>query len=295
MPKTNASAWILFALLAGCAASAWAQAPTPAPEPQRPFIEASYLVAPERVGDFVLEDASYDAANKYLGAAFRYALEGHQETRFDIFVYPAGRMAQSQAIDREARNLKGSLEFGEKSGYYRDVEIVSEMPFPLDADDASRAKRHQAGNDVDGQLIAALEAARTMGTRLQMQYTQLPGEFPMWSNGYLFHRHLYFYKARISAARERIADADFQALADRGARALVSAIETINLGGCANATIEVDPNAGPEAFAEILVRRTAEIQGENCIGKPDDAKLAEKSKGAKVVTIEFSADDWKAR
>ena len=75
-----------------------ADAPAAADQAERPLSETSYLIAPERIGDFVLEANSYDDKNKYAGAGFRYALKDHQETRFDVFVYPSGRAPQAEAI-----------------------------------------------------------------------------------------------------------------------------------------------------------------------------------------------------
>lgn len=259
----------------------------------RPLIERSYLIAPERIGEFTLDDVHYDEANRYSGARFRYTLPGHQETRFDVFVYPAGRMPQAKAIEPGMIEFKAGIQQAEQAGYYRDVRILGEESFPLEA--GQQAGLTANSDAKEARLIALINMAKPVGQRLRLQYLQLPGEYPMHSNGYLFHRQLFYFKVRVSAARDRIDDAGFLTLADRGARELVSAIEVLNLGGCANAVIEVDPKADPEAFAEVFVRRSAEIQGENCIGKPDAEQLARKSAAARVVTIEFSPNDWKAR
>ena len=47
-------------------------------------------------------------------------------------------------------------------------------------------------------------------------------------------------------------------------------------------------------MAAVLVRRAAEIQGENCFKDAAGAKLDEKSKGARVVRIDFSPSEWKS-
>ncbi len=264
------------------------------PEPQRLFIEKSYLVAPERIDEFVLDDVHYDAGNRYSGARFRYALAGHQETRLDIFVYPAGRMPQATAIESGMAEFKAGIQAAQEAGQYRDVAFLGEIDFPLD--DTKPAAMTPEGTDKkEARLLAIINSANPVGKRLRMQYTQAPGDFAMQSNGYLFYRQLFFFKVRVSAARERIAGADFQALADRAARTLVTSIEVANLGGCSKKVIEVPKDADAEIFAEILVRRSAEIQGENCFEDIGNAKLDEKSKGARIVTIEFSPDDWKTR
>ena len=71
-------------------------------------------------------------------------------------------------------------------------------------------------------------------------------------------------------------------------------IEVANIGVCANRTIEIDTNASADDMAVVLVRHTAEIQGENCFTDAADAKLEKKSKGARVVRIDFDPSIWKS-
>lgn len=267
----------------------------------RPFIETSYLMAPRQVGDFVLEGASYDEANKYTGAGFRYALKDHQETRFDVFVYPAGRASQSEAVERGMVDFKASFAAAEKAGHYRDVRFLDERDFPLDA--PAPASSASPGDEPDDPaearklavLRTLLDATRPTGRVLRMQMELLPQTMPMYSNGYLFHKQLYFFKVRASAARERIDEAAFNALTDMAARALVPAIEVANVGGCAKAEIVLDPKADPDAMAEVLVRRSAEIQGENCFDDAGKAEVERKSEQAQRIEIHFAAQEWKAQ
>lgn len=270
-----------------------ADAPAAADKAERPLIETSYLIAPERIGDFVLEANSYDDKNKYAGAGFRYALKDHQETRFDVFVYPSGRAPQAEAIASGMVDFRGSLEHAQQAGHVRDLQFLSDEDFPLDAPEP--AKRAAASDaELDTALREAIASTQTIGKRLRMHNTMVNGGFPMASNGYLFHRQLYFFKVRASAARERIDQAAFDALTDLAARTLVPAIEVANVGGCANANIVIDPDAKPDEMAAVLVRRAAEIQGENCFKDAAGAKLDEKSKGARVVRIDFSPSEWKS-
>ena len=261
---------------------------------ERTFIEASYLIAPQRIGDFELEGASYDERNKYAEAGFRYALKGHQETRFDVFVYPSGRAPQEQAVAAGLANFKASVEEAQRAGYVSDLRILSEDAFPLEAP-ASAAQDTATATPDTAELLAALASTRTVGRRLRMQNMLVSSGFPMFSNGYLFHRQLYFFKVRASAARERIDQTAFDALTDMAARILVPAIEVANVGGCARKEITLDPKAKPEEMAQVLVRRTAEIQGENCFTDAVDAKVEAKSREARVVRIEFTGDEWKAQ
>lgn len=302
MPSNARSALILFAMALAIALPAHAgkAGKKAADAPARPFIETSYLIAPERVGDFVLEGASYDDKNKFAGAGFRYALKDHQETRFDVYVYPVGRAPQAQAIASGMADFKASIEQARQGGIYKDVEYLSEDDFPLQApepeDKATTpdAKAQAAPKDLDAALLEAIASTRIVGKRLRMRNVLVNGGYPMYSSGYLFHRQLYYFKVRASAARDRIDEARFDALTDRAARELVPAIEVANLGGCVNKTIEVDVNASPDDMAVLLVRRSAELQGENCFADAADAKLEQKSKAAQVVRIDFDPNTWKS-
>lgn len=293
--RTVSLAFLAFACVLGWMPShaAGTDKPAKADVDARPFIESSHLIAPEQVGDFVLEGNSYDHKNKYAGAGFRYAVKDHQELRVDLYVYPAGRAPQAQAVASGMVEFKSSIEQARDAGLYRDLEFLSDEGFPLEAPEAVPAAA--ADSTLDARLLNAIASTRTVGKRLRMHNTMGNGGFPMFSNGYLFHRQLYFFKVRVSAARDRIDQAQFDALSDRAVRTLVPAIEVVNIGGCANAEIVIDPDAKPDDIGEVLVRRAAEIQGENCFRDTGSAKLDQKSKDASVVRIDFTADDWKPR
>ena len=299
--RSSALATLVMAVAAALPAHAGKADAKAADAPARTFIETSYLIAPERVGDFVLEGASYDDKNKFAGAGFRYALKDHQETRFDVYVYPVGRAPQAQAIADGMADFKASIEQAQQGGIYKDLEYLSEDDFPLQAPEPETtaqpspdAKAQAAPKELDAALLEAIASTSIVGKRLRMRNVLVKGEFPMYSSGYLFHRQLYFFKVRASAARERIDQAGFDALTDRAARELVPAIEVANIGGCANRTIEIDTNASADDMAVVLVRRTAEIQGENCFTDAAGAKLEQKSKAAQVVRIDFDPDTWKS-
>ncbi|WP_051175995.1 hypothetical protein [Luteimonas mephitis] len=293
------------------------QAPGERKAEARPFIETSYVIAPERIGEFVIEGSSYDAANKYAGAGFRYALPGHQETRFDVYVYPAGRSAEADAVERGMVEFKAGFAEAEEAGYYGNVRIVEESDFTLElpgpepgsaspgdmAADAAAPTRDASEREAPGELDTGeaalarmlLEASQHTGRRVSVQLDLLPQGMPMHSDGYLFHKQLYFFKVRVSAARERIDDAGFRALADRAARSLVPAIDVVNIGDCANAVITVDPDGDPQAIAEALVTQSVAYQRENCFKDAATAGITEKSADARVVEIGFDAQDWRGR
>jgi hypothetical protein len=287
---------------ASMAAIATALADDPPARPARPFIETSYIIAPLGVGDFTLEDSEYDERNKAGGAGFRYALKGHQESRIDVFVYPAGLEAQADAIRQGMAEFKAGIQSAEQAGYYTDVRMVDEADFPLLAapgQGAQAAEPSPATSSGDGGREAILrglvEANVPVGRKLRMQLDMQPLGMPMHSDGFLFYKQLYFFKVRVSAARERIDGAAFQALADAAARTLVRAIEVDNIGGCLDNTIEVPADAAPDAIATLLVRRSAEMQGKNCFDSAATAGIAKKTRDARVVDIAYDPGDWKSQ
>ncbi len=287
---------------ASLAAVAGAHADESPARSARPFIETSYIIAPLAVGDFTLEESEYDERNKASGAGFRYALKGHQESRIDVFVYPAGLEAQADAIRQGMAEFKAGIQSAEQAGYYTDVRMADETDFPLLAapgpgTQAIEPSPAPASGDGGREAIlrGLVEANAPMGRKLRMQLNMQPLGMPMHSDGFLFYKQLYFFKVRVSAARERIDEDAFQALADNAARTLVSTIEVDNIGGCLDNTIEVPSDADPDAIARILVQRTAEIQGKSCYDSAATAEIAKKSKDARVVDITYDPGDWKSQ
>ena len=82
------------------------------------------------------------------------------------------------------------------------------------------------------------------------------------------------------------------ALAGRAARALVPAMQVVNVGGCANATINLDVNATPAQSAAELSRQVMAHKGYSCHLSADAAGIAEHTVGADVIPIHYQASDW---
>lgn len=287
MPKPNP----LFtcALLLAASLPAIAAKKQPA---ARPYVETSYLIAPRQVGDFELEGSSYDPDQKYSGAGFRYALKDHQEIRFDVYVYPAGRMPQAAAVEDGMKAFRYDLKQAVDQGSYTRLQELQDSSFPLQAAAASA----QPANDIDAAVIKAMaEAEQLTGRKLQLRMNLQPRDWPMYSSGYLFYKQLYFFKLRASAAQERIALETFDALADQAARALIPALQVANIGDCANATIYLSPDASPQAGAVALVQQTALHRGYNCHPSPDKAGLPAPGTDSEVVQISYNADEWKSQ
>ena len=118
---------------ASLAAVAGAHADESPARSARPFIETSYIIAPLAVGDFTLEESEYDERNKASGAGFRYALKGHQESRIDVFVYPAGLEAQADAIRQGMAEFKAGIQSAETVARLGDLDGGGLRDHGLDA------------------------------------------------------------------------------------------------------------------------------------------------------------------
>jgi len=288
--------------------------------PKQPFIVRTHVVAPLKVGDFVLEGTRYDPANKFAGVAIRYFLPGQEEARIDLFVYPHGQGDGEDALDRGMRDFRATLEAAEQAGYYRGLTVADAVEFDIplpsalpDAPDVAEPAETEEPptapvaepDPAEARRIAMLaellgEGRHVDGRMIELAYDypgQAEGEWlPMHSRGYLFYRHLYFFKGRISAAEARIDATAFAALADRAMRELVPAVQAYNIGSCGDTTIVLDSNLSGEDVADMFMRQLVGAQtrseASNCHAEPDPAELAALAKGAEVVAIEYAPSDW---
>ena len=263
---------------------------TDTPPGELPLIETSHVIAPRTVGDFVLEQGKYDPQYKALGVALRYRLKDEQALRMDVYVYPAGRAEPRQALARGMQDFRQSLRDAETHGMFEDMRTLDDAAFAL----APPPAQPRGGQGTQPDALAALAGrASVPGQRLRMAFAMPPLQTRMHSNGYLFYRQLYYFKVRASAAAERIERARFDALADRGARQLVQAIEVWNQGGCGNIEVLVDADEkDAQRQQDAMLRQLMAAAAENCTRKADPEELARKSRDAHVETIRFGADEW---
>jgi hypothetical protein len=112
---------------------------------------------------------------------------------------------------------------------------------------------------------------------------------------YKFYKQLYYFKVRVSADATSMPGDAFLAFADTAARTLVPAIQAVNIGDCANATITIPAGGSAEDGARALVREATLQQGYNCHADRDAAKLDALARDAEVVEIGYRAEEWKSR
>ena len=296
MVQPNKLLLVLLALLPSVAHAATDEAAEQADT--RAYVETSYLIAPRRIEDFVLEHARYDERQKFAGAGFRYLADGHQETRIYIYVYPAGRMDRALAMATGMEAFRGDLERAAEAGTYTQLRLQEEEAFALvDEPPASSVDTPETARERDlGEILAIVAAGnRPSGRKLPITLNLQPQDWPMYSVGYLFYWQLYFFKVRATAAQERISAEQFHALADRAARALVPAIEVANVGACAQSVINVAADASSEDIANTLITQATEHQGYNCHERIEAAGISQKSEHAEVIEISYQPGEWRSQ
>ena len=261
---------------------------------ERAYVETSYLIAPRRVGDFTLEGVQYDKSLKYSGAGFRYVLDGHQETRIDVYVYPAGKMSQGTAMSQGMAAFRADLGRAVDAKSYTNLSMQDEQEFLLASPPQPSNPQSLADLNAAELMSAVATATHPAGRKVQMTMNLQPHELPMYSSGHLFYKQLYYFKVRASAAQERIDEKQFDALADLAARTLVPAIEVANVGDCANSVIHLSTNATPEEAASALVSQSTLHRGYNCHTTAEHAGIDKEPEDFAIVDISYEPREWKS-
>src|SRR5690606_5073456 len=99
--------------------------------PRQAFIERTLVIAPHRVGEFVLHGSHYDPAHRFAGVSLRYGLPGNDETRIDLFVYPVGQGETEATLDRGMRDFRATLDAAQQAGYYRALAVADAVEFDI--------------------------------------------------------------------------------------------------------------------------------------------------------------------
>jgi len=260
----------------------------------RAYVETTHIVAPKHVGGFSLKRSSFDPQAKYSGAGFTYRSDEAPHPTISVFVYPAGRLAQADALRDGMIAFREDLRLAEEAGTYSDLQVLAAGAFPLSGSDEASASNGDSSPDAE--LLATIaKAGRIDGERLQLRL-RLPGrDGDIQSAGFLFYKQLYYFKVRVSADATSMPGDAFLAFADTAARTLVPAIQAVNIGDCANATITIPAGGSAEDGARALVREATLQQSYNCHADRDAAKLDALARDAEVVEIGYRADEWKSR
>lgn len=284
------------ALLTLALAGPVALAAEDAAQSTRAYVETSYLIAPKRIGEFTLVQTRFDPDNKYAGPGFRYQAESHPDFRVDVYVYPAGRMGQAEAMSTGMEAFRSQLDQAVAAEMYSDL-VVQEAPFAFAQESTLQSTPEPDPDDpFAASIIAAnLASSHPEGRKLSMTLQLKPEDAPAYSAGYLMYRQLYYFKLRASALQSQIDAEQFHAFADRAALTLLPAIEAAHVGDCANATLTVDPGAPSGEVLQALITQSSEQLGYNCHQSAEAAGISGKSAEANLVTIHYEPHEWRAQ
>jgi hypothetical protein len=316
--RTRLMMVLAAAVMAPAAPSAIAAKAGDAKATEKPFIERTYVAIPRQVGEFSAEQVKYDPRERYSGVSIRYSHPAHPQIRLDLFVYPIGKGDVEEILDAGMKGFVASMKPAVDAGYYRNFIEIDTVDFDLalqptaDVSESASAPAKGTSKSDDPEREARyaawkaemLESSRRVdGRRMRLRYDfkgDLPDEwFPMRSRTYLFHRQLYYFKGRISAAESQIDEAAFGDFADRAYRELVPAVMAYNIGSCGGGNIMVDTTKPVEEAADQLFKGLlgAELHllTSNCHAKPDETIPTTSNAELEVVTIEYAPDDWKSK
>ena len=120
----------------------------------------------------------------------------------------------------------------------------------------------------------------------------------MRSLGYVFYRHLFAFKVRVTASADSMDDTTFEALADTATRKLVPRIQVENYGQCGSIAVtaphpDVDEETRSRAAAEELLRGTARVLAGNCAAT-EGVKPAHERHGETRIAIVYPPDSWRS-
>lgn len=266
----------------------------------RPFIERSLVLAPEQVGEFVLQKANDYPGQPQSGVGLRYVHPDFPEVRLDLFVYPAGRLDRDAVVADAMAGLRASIEDAAKQGAYTDLVFGDETAFDLARVDPDGSLRPAAADDTDdkadkdalvAQVIGAVpESVEGRGRRLPMSL-RFQGEAQN-SLAFLFYRGLYLYKGRVSASPQHVADENFQRLANLAMLTLVPAVQVRSTGACHDRQIVVDVGDGSQAstrtLGQTLMAAAGRATSENCAETLDETV----PEGHRAVPLAFDPSMW---
>ena len=316
-PVTMYRTVFAFVLLAAATASA-----NKPPEPVQ-FLDRSVVTFPVAAGDYGLAQLHYDPQQWVNGITSQWVVNAAPDGfRFTLFVYPLGRIDEAQAVAQQIAEIEGSMYEAVELGVYTDLTVGAREPFVVVAprpsileDDEKNASKEDgteapldavpkpepmivAGDDTDpsaATLAASLPATNSHGQRQSFGFRR--EGVAVRSLAYVFYRHLFAFKVRVTTPVDSMDEATFAALADTATRKLVPRIDVRNYGQCGKIAVSrpgslSGEEAVPDTMTRQLIRGMARIRADNCAAGEGERPLRE-SRAAQRVEIVYPPDTWK--
>lgn len=252
------------------------------------FIEESRVIYPKSVAGFELVDVDYDPKRVDIGVGLRYQMTKNPDVRIDLYVYPAGRMTESEAMEAGMKDLRESISQAMQAGYYTNLHMAPERK--LDLQVSEHTELH----------------GRMMSFEFTMDAVRLE------SRALLFYRFDYYYKLRTST--DAFAAAELDTVTINAARDLIPQVRVRNRGDCRptpsigeqlDAEKAMEPNerkksspfitdgVPPERVMELLIEERIRLEESGCVDNFGDP-LAKPAKGEAYTKLKFPKGAWAA-
>lgn len=173
----------------------------------QPFIITTAIDFPQTLANarMVNHIAYGDLAD---GIDIIYRLNELPEATFDVFVYPAGRMQPKLALDHGQQVFIATLEAAREQGGNAEVDVLGQEAFEVAL--------------ADGRLLPGIKTRIATRERVDSE--------ALVSRGYLFYRHFYYIKFRVTVPASDAARLD--ALIDGAVRQIVPRMASRSQGEC---------------------------------------------------------------
>jgi len=277
------------------------------------FLDRSVVRVPTSIGKYTLVDTIYDPKHIDNGVSTQWRVAGAPAgLTLTVYAYPLGRAEEKDTVQREIANVATVVQIGESRGLYVDAVAGERVPFvvvrgvsmPIRKDEAAPgpfdpAPKSEARPEPDPKAdpVAKLWAdnwrtPNSHGVRQAFSFKR--GGEPMRSLAYVFHRHLFGFKVRISVPASAMEQDAFEKLADTATRWLVPQIDVRNFGTCGNVVVSdadfgTDESLMEQRVQAALIRGFTRTAWENCAPSPT---AAPEPKGVKKIEIVYPAGTW---
>lgn len=272
-------------VIAACAASPPSRPGSAGVRAPRAFIEVTAVDVPEQISGASLVNVMREADVAWGVNAF-YRADALPQARFDLFVYPAGRMPAAIGARLGQDTFVGGLESMRTQEAHGRFEILGEEAFPVP--------------------VIGRPALDVFKTRLRVEINDRMHA----SRAYIGWRRDYFLKLRVSVPPED--EGTLDTVADAAARELFAATRIHNLGDCLRLgvhKVDVLPPGQPGVLdpvsedglqivlpsshdqSQLAAALTTSMQRLTESGCVD--KLPTVASGFKRQILRFKAEDWK--
>lgn len=269
-----------------------------APATPSQFLDKSLVTIPKNAGNYSLLESQYDPAAFNLGISTSWRVAGAPDSlTVSLYVYPIGRGAESDVVLHEIADVEAAVREALRQGLYSDLVVGDRQSFlvvareatilddgkekggepPAAFDPTPKEEPVLEPSDKSDPLLAAIASSmaspNSHGQRQAFRFSR--NGVARRSLGYVFYRHLFGFKVRVSAPEQDLDQAAFEAVADAAVRNLVPRIDVINFGSCGTITLpagdkKADKDAASQTMAGAMIHGMARIKAENCANSAGD-------------------------